>query len=142
MVCMVSRPKCLLQDLTTMSLINKILYSTLRFIKLRTNLYKYSFDNRGVAIKKLVNFRFNGHQTWKWILQIESIILFIVLATFFFPSQKQTLLMYICDTFTNSLNFVIYFLQRVPTLCAFWDMEKTVLHEIRVSGTVLCVVPY
>ena len=29
------------------------------------------------------------------------------------------------------------FLQRVPTLRAFWDLEKTVLHEIRVSGTVL-----
>ena len=28
-------------------------------------------------------------------------------------------------------------LQRVPALRAFWDLEKTVLHEIRVSGTVL-----
>ena len=28
-------------------------------------------------------------------------------------------------------------LQRVP-LRAFWDLEKTVLHEIRVSGTVYC----
>ena len=28
-------------------------------------------------------------------------------------------------------------IQRVPALCAFWDLEKTVLHEIRVSGTVL-----
>ena len=27
--------------------------------------------------------------------------------------------------------------QRVPTLCTFWDLEKTVLHEIRLSGTVL-----
>ena len=27
--------------------------------------------------------------------------------------------------------------QRVPALCAFWDLEKTVLHETRVSGTVL-----
>ena len=26
---------------------------------------------------------------------------------------------------------------RVPTLRAFWDLEKTVLHEICVSGTVL-----
>ena len=26
--------------------------------------------------------------------------------------------------------------QRVPALRAFWDFEKTVLHEIRVSGTV------
>ena len=29
------------------------------------------------------------------------------------------------------------FIQRVPTLLAFWDLEKTLLHEIRVSGTVL-----
>ena len=28
-------------------------------------------------------------------------------------------------------------LQRVPALRGFWDLEKTVLHEIRVSGTVL-----
>ena len=28
-------------------------------------------------------------------------------------------------------------LKRVPTLRAFRDLEKTVLHEIRVSGTVL-----
>ena len=27
--------------------------------------------------------------------------------------------------------------QRVPALRVFWDLEKTVLHEIRVSGTVL-----
>ena len=27
--------------------------------------------------------------------------------------------------------------QRVPALRAFWDLEKTVLHEILVSGTVL-----
>ena len=27
--------------------------------------------------------------------------------------------------------------QRVPVLRAFWDLEKNVLHEIRVSGTVL-----
>ena len=30
-------------------------------------------------------------------------------------------------------------LQRVPALRAFWDLEKTVLHEIRVSGTVFYV---
>ena len=29
------------------------------------------------------------------------------------------------------------YLQRVPALRAFWDLEKIVLHEIRVSGTVL-----
>ena len=29
-------------------------------------------------------------------------------------------------------------LQRVPALRVFWDLEKTVLHETRVSGTVLC----
>ena len=28
-------------------------------------------------------------------------------------------------------------IQRVPALRAFWDLEKTVLHETRVSGTVL-----
>ena len=28
-------------------------------------------------------------------------------------------------------------LQRVPALRVFWDSEKTVLHETRVSGTVL-----
>ena len=28
-------------------------------------------------------------------------------------------------------------IQRVPALCAFWDLEKTVLHETYVSGTVL-----
>ena len=28
-------------------------------------------------------------------------------------------------------------IQRVPTLRTFWDLEKTVLHEIRVSGTVM-----
>ena len=27
--------------------------------------------------------------------------------------------------------------QRVPVIRAFWDLEKTVLHEIRISGTVL-----
>ena len=27
--------------------------------------------------------------------------------------------------------------QRVPALRPFWDLEKTVLHEIRVSGTVV-----
>ena len=30
----------------------------------------------------------------------------------------------------------MFALQRVPTLHAFWDLEKTVLHEIRVSWTV------
>jgi hypothetical protein len=29
------------------------------------------------------------------------------------------------------------YIQRVPALRTFWDLEKTVLHEIRVSGTVL-----
>ena len=28
-------------------------------------------------------------------------------------------------------------LQLVPALRPFWDLEKTVLHEIRVSGTVI-----
>ena len=29
------------------------------------------------------------------------------------------------------------YVQRVPALCPFWDLEKTVLHEIRDSGTVV-----
>ena len=29
------------------------------------------------------------------------------------------------------------YVQRVPALRVFWDLEKTVLHETRVSGTVL-----
>ena len=35
--------------------------------------------------------------------------------------------------------FLIFssYVQRVPALRAFWDLEKTVLHENRVSGTVL-----
>ena len=28
-------------------------------------------------------------------------------------------------------------IQRVPALRVFWDLEKTMLHETRVSGTVL-----
>ena len=28
-------------------------------------------------------------------------------------------------------------IRRVPALREFWDLEKTVLHETRVSGTVL-----
>ena len=31
---------------------------------------------------------------------------------------------------------------RGPALHAFWDLEKTVLHETRVSGTDCTVVPY
>ena len=34
------------------------------------------------------------------------------------------------------LEAVFVTLQRVPTLRAFWDLEKTVLHEICVSVTV------
>ena len=37
------------------------------------------------------------------------------------------------STFVPSL----YQILRVPALLAFWDLEKTVLHETRVSGTVL-----
>ena len=36
-----------------------------------------------------------------------------------------------------SPNLVIKLIQRVPALRVFWDLEKTVLHETRVSGTVL-----
>ena len=35
------------------------------------------------------------------------------------------------------LGFDMIPLQRVPALRAFWDLEKTVLHEIHVSGTVV-----
>ena len=31
----------------------------------------------------------------------------------------------------------VFQVQRVPALRVFWDLEKTVLHETRVSGTVL-----
>ena len=37
-------------------------------------------------------------------------------------------------TFLLNTNVIV---QRVPALCAFWDLEKTVLHEINVSGTVV-----
>ena len=35
------------------------------------------------------------------------------------------------------IDLLKWVIQRVPTLRSFWDLEKTVLHEIRVSGTVL-----
>ena len=34
------------------------------------------------------------------------------------------------------LDLQIFKLQRVPALRTFWDLEKTMLHEIRVNGTV------
>ena len=37
-------------------------------------------------------------------------------------------------TFLLNTNVIV---QRVAALCAFWDLEKTVLHEINVSGTVV-----
>ena len=37
--------------------------------------------------------------------------------------------------FSQVSNFFMNQLSSVPTLRAFWDLEKTVLHEIRVSGT-------
>ena len=36
-----------------------------------------------------------------------------------------------------SINFSKKRVQRVPALRFFWDLEKTVLHETRVIGTVL-----
>ena len=39
--------------------------------------------------------------------------------------------------FNPVCNTTIMHVQRVPALRGFWDLEKTVLHEIRVSGTVL-----
>ena len=40
---------------------------------------------------------------------------------------------------TNDLSSkrLMFQVQRVPALRVFWDVEKTVLHETRVSGTVL-----
>ena len=37
----------------------------------------------------------------------------------------------------NLYHHLSFAVQRVPALRAFWDLEKTVLHEIHVSGTVL-----
>ena len=48
----------------------------------------------------------------------------------FFPSSAHTANIYYTITVRNLI-------QKVPALRAFWDLEKTVLHEIRVSGTVL-----
>ena len=33
-------------------------------------------------------------------------------------------------------SYISQVLQRVPTLCGFWDLKKTMLREIRVNGTV------
>ena len=35
------------------------------------------------------------------------------------------------------IGLMTFIVQRVPALRVFWDLEKTVLHEIRVSGAVL-----
>ena len=40
------------------------------------------------------------------------------------------------STFFPISEFLVGPVQRVPALRAFWDLEKTVLHEILVSGTV------
>ena len=32
-------------------------------------------------------------------------------------------------------NFSLLYVQRVPALRGFWDLEKTVLHKIHVSGS-------
>ena len=45
-----------------------------------------------------------------------------------FPTAMMTLSYHILCKF---------YAQRVPALRAFWDLGKTVLHEIRVSGTVV-----
>ena len=37
----------------------------------------------------------------------------------------------------RSYEKILSVVQRVPALRVFWDLEKTVLHETRVSGTVL-----
>ena len=37
----------------------------------------------------------------------------------------------------HQTSFYFITVQRVPALRVFWDLEKNVLHEIRVSGTVL-----
>ena len=39
--------------------------------------------------------------------------------------------------YCSDLQFCMNNSQRAPTLRAFWDLEKTLLHETRVSGTVI-----
>ena len=41
-----------------------------------------------------------------------------------------------CPLTSMALDIFWNWIQRVPTLRTFWDLEKNVLHEIRVSGTV------
>ena len=36
----------------------------------------------------------------------------------------------------KSIGLETFGLQRVPALRTFWDLEKTMLHEISISGTV------
>ena len=50
-----------------------------------------------------------------------------------FHPLNQSCQQFVSLIYLNGQNYV----QRVPALCAFWDLEKTVLDEFRVSGTVL-----
>ena len=52
----------------------------------------------------------------------------------FLKKQKQILVFLPIKTWENTLKSRI---ERFPALRAFWDLEKTVLHKICVSGTVL-----
>ena len=55
----------------------------------------------------------------------------------------ELIVLYPATIYLILLNLVVplpsadFSLQRVPALRVFWDLEKTVLHETRVSGTVL-----
>ena len=56
-----------------------------------------------------------------------------VISVYIVPSQSNKPFFTTFIVMTESGRLV----QRVPALRVFWDLEKTVLHEIRVSGTVL-----
>ena len=62
----------------------------------------------------------------------------VVLFTSFSALQKMNGLHFCYDFLLKKrMSKKRFQIQRVPTLRSFWDFEKTVLHEIRVSGTLL-----
>ena len=52
----------------------------------------------------------------------------------FFVTNQLNISKFLPPQIRKNMNFL---LQRVPALRVFWDLEKTVLHETHVSGTVL-----
>ena len=59
-----------------------------------------------------------------------------------FEDRISSIFMFPCYPVRHSYTLIYqalipFILQRVPALRVFWDLEKTVLHETRVSGTVL-----